>query len=179
MANTDPAGAERSNLDATGSHDVPATTLGYAFGSPDSVSDPNRDGLFGGITATFRDGSQVTIVPRGIDEEGRQRYAYSLTQDQVPRTVTAGEDLRSGVGEDVDYRKALAAWAGFAGADAETYRAEMSGDAMQEWAYQHDDELSELALDLEQDAPEAEAAPTLPATAGDSAENCCDDTDGM
>ncbi len=152
---------------------------GYAFRSPGYVSDPDGDGLFGGITATFRDGSQVTIVPRGTDEEGRQRYAYSVTQEQVPRTLAAGDDLRSGVGEPVNYRKALAAWTSFACADAEAYQATMSGDAVQEWAYQHDDELSELALDLEGQDPDAEAEQATTAAADDvAADDRCDDTDG-
>jgi hypothetical protein len=112
-------------------------------------ADRNRNGLLGRITATFADGSTATIVPRGICPEGRQRYAYSVTQSRVPRTVVAGE-LRSGVGEPVNLLRALAAWASFAAADAEEYAASMSGDAFGEWAYQHDDELSMLALELEE-----------------------------
>ncbi len=103
-----------------------------------------------GITATFIDGSRVTIVARGTDGEGRQQYAYRLIQPGTPRTVAAGDDLRSGVGDAVNCSRALAAWVGFASADAETYAVTMSGDAMQEWAYQHDDELSMLAVELEE-----------------------------
>ncbi len=144
----------------------------FQFKSGSCIANPNAD-PWGGIAATFRDRSQVTIVSRGADDEGRQRYAYSLTQEPIPRTVAAGHDLRSGVGEPVNYRKALSAWVSFASADAETYRADMSGDAMQEWAYQHDDELSELAMDLEDQAGSASGID------GSAAVNGHDDTDGM
>lgn len=111
----------------------------------------------------FRDGSELTITPHGVDWEGRQNYAYHLTSP-TGDTVQAGDDLRSGVGEPVNLHKALAAWTSFAGADAETYQSTMSGDAMQEWAYQHNDELCELSCDLEEQ-------PGPPAAAG------ADDTD--
>jgi hypothetical protein len=102
------------------------------------------------ISRTFRDGSQITITPLGVNEEGRQRYAYALTQEG--RTLDAGDDLCSGVGAEVDLPRILGAWTSFAGANAETYRSTMSGDEYAEWTYQHDDELSELSLELEPDA---------------------------
>jgi len=102
-----------------------------------------------GITAVFNDDSRVTILHLGTDAERRQRYIYVVWQFREPKVVTSGCDLRSGVGEPVNFRKALAAWTSFATADADTYRAAMTGDRFQEWAYQHDTELSELAIDLE------------------------------
>jgi hypothetical protein len=120
----------------------------YGFLSSPTYADPNRDGLFGGITAAFGDGSQITIVPRGTDHEGRQRYAYSVTQQQLPRTVAAGEDLHSGIDRPVDYRRALADLAVFADARADE---DADGDPFQDWAYRHDTELSELVLQLQED----------------------------
>jgi hypothetical protein len=111
----------------------------------------NFDSLFGGITVTFADGSRVTLIARGTDPDGRQQYAYRVTQRGEPRIVAAGHNLRSGIGEPVNYRKALAAWVSFACADADTYRATMAGDLFEEWAYLRDDELSTLAADLDDD----------------------------
>jgi hypothetical protein len=79
--------------------------------------------------------------------------------------VEEGSDLRSGAGDPVDPRKAMANLVGFLGAAAEAYRAGMHGQASEnsglfppdvaEWAHQHDDELAALGLELEE--PEIEA----------------------
>lgn len=108
-------------------------------------ADCNSDGVTGRITATFADGCTVTIVPRGICPEGRQRYAYIVTEP-----ISTGEDLRSGVGEPVNLIRALAAWTSFASADAETYWTSVScDDPFADWTYEHDDELSMLGSGLQ------------------------------
>lgn len=106
-----------------------------------------------GIVATFDDGSTVSIVSRGTDRDEfgtRQRYAYTVCQPTVPRTVANGEDLRSAVGEGVNYLKIMDAWVSFALADSERYQADMTGSAIEEWCYMHDDELQMLSLDLKE-----------------------------
>jgi hypothetical protein len=130
---------------STVSNEPPAASWGFT--APDNAPDPNSH-WYAGVWAAFRDGSQIILTHLGVDGEGRQRYAYALT-DPTGGTVEAGEDLRSGVGDPVDHRRMLAAWTSFAGADAETYRSTMDGTAMQEWAYLHNDELAELAWELE------------------------------
>jgi hypothetical protein len=125
------------------------THLAYQMQWRSRATDPNRD-PWAQLAVRFVDGSQITLVYRGTDPDGRQRYAYTVNQPQIPRTVAAGHDLRSGVGAPIDFLAALAAWVSFGSADAEAYRAAMTGDAWQEWAYLHDDELAMVAVDLEQ-----------------------------
>jgi hypothetical protein len=130
-------------------HNDEPPAAGWGFTASDDVPDPNSH-PHAGIAATFRDGSHLALTHLGIDGEGRQRYAYTLT-DPTAGTIDAGEDLRSGVGDPVDHAKMLAAWTGFAGADAEAYQSTMDGNPAQEWAYQHDDELAALSCELEPD----------------------------
>jgi hypothetical protein len=101
------------------------------------------------VVAEFTDGSELTLSSCGGEPGGRQQYRYCLTVAEFPHVVAYGNDLRSGVGEPVNVVKALSSWVSFALADAEEYQAFMRGSPMQEWAYQHDDELSTLACDLE------------------------------
>lgn len=104
------------------------------------------------IIAVFNDDSVVMIKPIGLDTrhgETRQRYSYQVV-DGNSRTIDSGEDLYSAVNADIDLIQTLSAWTSFATADAESYRASMSGTAMQEWAYMHDDELAELSADLDE-----------------------------
>lgn len=133
-----------------------AEPAGWALTAPEDSDDPNSH-PGAGASATFRDGSRITLAHLGVDGEGRQRYAYTLT-DPAGGVVEAGQDLRSGVGHGVDHRRMLAAWTSFAGADADTYRSTMDGDVMQEWAYQHDDELAALSCELEPD-PDSDTGP--------------------
>jgi len=126
-----------------------SSAAGWGLVAPDDVRDPNSHPR-AGVSATFRDGSQVTLAHLGVDGQGRQRYAYALT-DPTGGVVEVGDDLRSGVGDPVNHARMLAAWTSFAGADADTYRSAMDGNAMQQWAYQHDDELNALSCELESD----------------------------
>jgi hypothetical protein len=159
------------------------SAAGWGFVAPDDVRDPNSH-PHAGVSATFRDGSQVTLAHLGVDGEGRQRYAYALT-DSTGTVVEAGDDLRSGVADPVNHSRTLAAWTNFASADADTYQSTMNGNAMQEWAYMHDDELSALSCELEPDpnsnsgdgADPYEADPNSPTPAGPVDRD--DDTDGM
>jgi hypothetical protein len=122
---------------------------------------PNRD-PWGRAEAHFADGSRVTLVYRGADapewERTRCKYAYSVNQPKVPRTVAAGE-IRSGVGEGIDFTRTLAALVSFLSADAERYQtaqrhggAHPDGEPVEaacQSAAEHADELDQLTLDLE------------------------------
>jgi hypothetical protein len=171
---------------STANSEPPAA--GWGFVAPDDVRDPNSH-PHAGVSATFRDGSQVTLAHLGVDDEGRQRYTYALT-DSTGNLVEAGDDLRSGVGDPVNHSRTLAAWTSFAGADAETYQSAMDGTPMQEWAYMHDGELGALSCELEpnpdsgDDADPSEADPNSPTPDEPTAEPAGpvdhdDDTDGM
>ena len=123
---------------------------------------PNRD-PWGRAEAHFADGSRVKLVYRGADapewERTRCKYAYSVNQPKLPRTVAAGE-IRSGVGEGIDFTRTLAALVSFLSADAERYQtAQRHGGAhpdaepvaaICQWAGEHADELDQLTLDLKQ-----------------------------
>jgi hypothetical protein len=137
---------------------------------------PNRD-PWCRAEAHFADGSRVTLVYRGADaaewERARCKYAYSINQPKVPRTVAAGE-IRSGVGEGIDFTRTLAALVSFLSADAERYQtAQRHGgahpdgepvEAICQWAGEHADELDQLTLDLKQAvAREGDGAAEAPA----------------
>lgn len=121
---------------------------------------PNRD-PWGRAEAHFADGSKITLVYRGADapewERTRCKYAYSINQPKVPRTVAA-DVIRSGAGEGIDFTRTLAALVSFLGADAERYEsAQRHGgthpdgepvEAVCQWAAEHVDELDQLALEL-------------------------------
>lgn len=105
----------------------------------------------GHITATFHDGSKVTVRYRGEsrDEYGeRQAYRYRLTLPGVPTPLQAGDDLRSESGGRVNLVRALQSWVAFAEADAERHGPTMDGTPFGEWACQNSDELGALSLDL-------------------------------
>jgi hypothetical protein len=121
---------------------------------------PNRD-PWGRAEAHFADGSKITLVYRGADspewERTRCKYAYSINQPKVPRTVAA-DVIRSGAGEGIDFTRALGALVSFLGADAERYESAQRRDgthpdgepveAVCQWAAEHVNELDQLALDL-------------------------------
>jgi hypothetical protein len=137
-----------------------------------SSAQPNRD-PWGRAEARFADGSTVTLVYRGTEtpEHGgtRRRYAYSITQPKLPRTVTAGT-IGSAVGDAVDFTRTLRALVSFLGADADRYEyAQRHGgehpdggplDPVEEWAAEHTDELDTLAHNLEHDHTTGQSAAT-------------------
>ena len=110
------------------------------------------------------DGGTLHIKPIGRDHEDRVEWRYVI-EDGDRTVLDEGTDLRSGAGEPVDPRKALATLVGFLGAAAEAYRVDMQGQASEnaeqfppgvaEWAYLHDDELASLGLDLDEPGIEA------------------------
>lgn len=126
-----------------------------------SSNRPNRD-PWGRAEVHFVDSSVITMVYRGTETRGwegpRCRYAYSINQPTVPRTVAAGV-IGSAVGAGVDFTRTLASLVSFLSADAERYEtASRHGgthpdgepvEAVCQWAAEHTDELDELRLDLE------------------------------
>jgi hypothetical protein len=124
------------------------------FKSRDYIKQPDSD-PWGGIEVTFDDNSRLTIVSRGTTDDQRQRYAYSLVQDQFPRTVMAGYDLHSGVDEPISYLHAVGDWATFV--QDEESAAEFGPDFVV-WADRHRDGLAELVEYVSEQLDEMESA---------------------
>lgn len=91
------------------------------------------------------------------DQAFRQRYSYSIV---TPEWRFDGDDIRSGVGANVDEADAARSLFSFLGAAAEAYRAvtfdrraseniDLFPPHVNEWAYMNDDEIGLLALDEE------------------------------
>ena len=110
------------------------------------------------------DSSTIHILPTRRDPDGRVVWRY-IIEDHNRHVLDDATDLRSGTGDDIDPHKAMATLLGFLTAAAEAYRHTISGQDSDnsdlfppdvcEWAYQHDDELAALALELtELDTPE-------------------------
>jgi hypothetical protein len=103
------------------------------------------------------EGDVLHVEPLRRDSEGRVVWRY-IVEDGDRRVLDEGADLRSGAGDPVDPRKAMATLVGFLGAAADQYRvasrSEGGEDArvfppnVAEWAYMHEDELASLALEL-------------------------------
>jgi hypothetical protein len=87
-----------------------------------------------------------------------QGWCYVI-EDSGRHVLDDASDLRSGVGDEIDPRGAMRTLLNFLTAAAETYRYTMNGQVSEdgdlfspeasEWAYENDDELCALALDLE------------------------------
>jgi hypothetical protein len=118
------------------------------------------------------------ISPVRRDGEDRVVWRYVI-EDGDHTVLDEAADIRSGSGDPVDPRKAMATLVGFIGAAADAYRVGMRGQASEnadlfppdvmEWAYMHDDELASLGLDLEEpevgldlEEPEIETAAQAP-----------------
>lgn len=98
----------------------------------------------------------------GTDRDGRQGFEWVI-EDAEGHELETGGDLRSGCGDDVDYRKTMATLLSFLTTAAEAYRWNMShGDgasensdlfcpAVMEWAYMNDSELQYAEIELEGD----------------------------
>jgi hypothetical protein len=108
---------------------------------------------------TFSDRSTLTLMgPDALRPEGRIRFAYEVRL--ADGRVIDTDYISGGVGMDFPIDEAFASWLSFGQAYAERYRYTMAhggthpdGDPtteLHEWAYQVEDELQTLALDLEQ-----------------------------
>jgi hypothetical protein len=123
--------------------------------SPEHLDADGRDSFpWGGIVTTFADHSRVKTVYRGGADDGRRRYAYSVTQRQIPRTVTAGADLMSMPGAPISYLNALRDWATSV---QDPDRAADHGAAFAQWVGRHADELADLVDDIDA-TPKAEVS---------------------
>jgi hypothetical protein len=106
------------------------------------------------------------ILAAGWDGEGRLRYDLVMERAQGKGRAVYDEKaaLSSGVGQDIDYAAMFGTLLSFLLADAETYRrvaltpGENDEDTdytfgadWAEWAYQFDNELQELDMDLNPD----------------------------
>jgi hypothetical protein len=117
-------------------------------------------------------GSTIHITPTGREHDGRVVWRY-IIEDSHRHVLDDATDLRSGTGDDIDPRKAMATLLGFLGAAAEAYRHTMNGQTSEnadlfppevtEWAYEHDDELAALALELAEPDTSSNAGPATPA----------------
>jgi hypothetical protein len=114
------------------------------------------------------DTSTIHISPTRRDPDGRVVWRY-IIEDHDHHVLDDATDLRSGTGDDIDPHQAMATLLAFLTAAAEAYRHTMNGQCsdnidlfppdVTEWAYQHDEELAALALELtEPDTPEPAAA---------------------
>ncbi len=86
------------------------------------------------------------------DGEGRVVYSYVL-EDADGRHLVTGEDLRSGVGADVDYRATVGTLLSFLSAAAESSEgsesAEIFSPEVTAWARENATEIEGATLDLE------------------------------
>lgn len=100
----------------------------------------------------------------------RHRYRYEITDwDGLADKSFRETDLESGVGDQVDARRALTSLVSFLSAAADAYRSAMSHPAgrpealemfptwVSESAYMNDDELAVLSLDLAEAVPAEDA----------------------
>jgi hypothetical protein len=110
------------------------------------------------------DSSTIHVTPTHRDPDGRVLWRY-IIEDRDRHVLDEATDLRSGPGDDLDPNQAMVTLLGFLSAAAEAYRHTLNGGHsdnadlfppdVTEWAYQHDDELAALALEIaEPDAPE-------------------------
>ncbi len=115
------------------------------------------------ITARLLAGVKVGVATISIDfaghtSDGRTRYNYFI---DTPLFEYAGSDLKSGVGGG-SLQAGLESLLAFLSAAAESYayqmrtgrqgeNADLFPANVLEWAYQHSDELSMLACELEED----------------------------
>jgi hypothetical protein len=110
------------------------------------------------------EGGLLHVEPLRRDSESQVVWRYVI-EDGDRRVLDEGADLRSGAGDPVDPRKAMATLVAFLGAAADEYRVALRSDGgenagvfppnVAEWAYVHEDELASLSLEL--DDPEIDA----------------------
>ena len=146
------------------------------------------------LMAAIRVGHSTTIhiTPVRRDPDDRVIWRYIIEDDH--QVLDDATDLRSGTGDPTDPRKAMVTLLGFLGAAAEAYRHTMTGQGSEnadlfppdltEWAYEHDDELAALALELEQPDTDTTATSYAALAEGDAlwhrvwAETSCADCAG-
>lgn len=102
------------------------------------------------------DGSQITVWSDGTDYDPsdageRQRYTYRIATAQWSYT---GNDIRSGVGAEVDTADALRTLCSFLGACAESgeharENASLFPPHVRDWAQQNDDEIAMASMEEE------------------------------
>jgi hypothetical protein len=107
-------------------------------------------------------GATIHVEPVGHTPDGRIAWRY-IVEDNAGQVLDDATDLHSGIGDQIDSRRTLATLLSFLSAAAESYRHTMTGPSsdnadmfppdLMEWAYEHDDELAALALELDQPAP--------------------------
>ncbi len=93
----------------------------------------------------------------GTDAEGRQTYEYVIA-DQTGRALITRDDLRSGVGGQVDYLAMMGTLLAFLNHTAEQYASTMGSEPadgwsfnaeVAGWAYCNDDALQSAAMDVD------------------------------
>ena len=107
--------------------------------------------------------STIHVFPHARDDENRVVWRY-IIEDSDGYVLDDATALSSGTGDDIDPRQALATLAEFLTAAAEAYRHTLNGQPsdnsdlfppdVSEWAYEHDDELAALALELTPNDPD-------------------------
>lgn len=134
------------------------TLEGIVYGSDDHAQVTVADN-----TRTYRDphhGATVSVHRDGPDWEGRTAYTYEMVGVTSDGTFHhTGHDLRTGVGVDHGPGEMLATLLSFLTACAESISWIPGGDGenadlfprdVAEWAAQHYDELTMLALEIEE-----------------------------
>jgi hypothetical protein len=104
----------------------------------------------------------IHIEPVHRDTDGRIVWRHVI-EDDHHQVLDDATDLHTGAGDDLDARKTMTTLLAFLTAAAEAYRHTMNGHhsdnadmfppQVTEWAYDHDDELAALILELEEPAP--------------------------
>jgi hypothetical protein len=107
-------------------------------------------------------GATIHIEPTDRDDDGRMVWRYVI-EDSGGYVLDDATGIRSGAGDPLDSRKTMATLLSFLGAAADSYRHTMTGGRsdnanmfppeVMEWAYEHGEELTELAFDLEDPGP--------------------------
>ena len=99
----------------------------------------------------------VSVERVRLNHEGRAVFRWTIT---TPAGEFTGEDLRSGVGCNMENRDGMESLLGFLMAAAEAYRysmvtgresdnADLFPAPVMEWAYQNDSELQYAAIEVE------------------------------
>jgi hypothetical protein len=92
------------------------------------------------------DGSRLTMTAINRDNEGRIVYLW-FVDGANGKELAAGDDIRSGVGADVDLEEAFRSFSSFLNAWVEALdhpgsdNRDLFPDSLQDWAMNNDDEL--------------------------------------
>lgn len=104
--------------------------------------------------ATLTDGSDMTVLRLGLDDEGRSVYRWYV-RNTAGHVLETGADLRTGVGMDHGPARMLATLCSFLTACAESRafdgeNADLFGEAVGLWAEEHDAEITTLQYEIEE-----------------------------